>query len=377
MGAYYIFVAYFTFFATLSAVELSVPYSRKFRKVRSQRCERVIFDGFLTTVFIVAFVIAAPATIVFSMVLDLNWGLMPVVYFCLVLEAAANELVRFFWNIGDTKAASSRDLFRSLVFVLAIIGSIVSVEKIVTTGSLLGLAVGNFLLLAVDHSARGRPRVIQLPKLISITKRTVQRLINIFPSTLTQFTQMQLIGLQVIAERVLISKFAGLPAVAAFGFVSAILQSGGGLLLMPLAARVRSLAFQARKPKDRIEARNLAVNFLYKASALTFVLLFLVRFAWSVVSQFGDISASVDYLLLVASFSSSVSGVYCGAISALFAFSWHGRAANYFAISVTSVLFLAGYFAVFPLPPNTAYVLVITAGIVSIATRVALLKSTL
>jgi hypothetical protein len=99
MGKYYLFISYFTFVVGVSALELAVPFSRKYLRCRGDKQRRLVFAGFMTNQMVVTTALAIPAGMLVA-----SWAGVPAILipmFCLSLatEACVNEVGRFFWNI--------------------------------------------------------------------------------------------------------------------------------------------------------------------------------------------------------------------------------------------------------------------------------------
>src|SRR5687768_10276173 len=65
MGAYYLFAAYFTFVVFLIALELAIPFSRKYLRHQREARQRKVFTSFVLSQLGLSLVLAVPATAVY------------------------------------------------------------------------------------------------------------------------------------------------------------------------------------------------------------------------------------------------------------------------------------------------------------------------
>ena len=155
MGAYYLFISYFTFVVGITSLELAVPFSRKYLRCKSDKQRRLLFSGFMVNQAIVSTLLSIPAG-----ALAVSWAGVPaplILLFCLALatEACVNEVGRFFWNIGEWKMPSLRDLIRAIIFATGILLSVYIENEILTPLTFFVLSAGNLAINLNEWRSRG------------------------------------------------------------------------------------------------------------------------------------------------------------------------------------------------------------------------------
>lgn len=318
MGRYYLFISYFTFVVGLSALELAVPFSRKFLRCKGNRQSQLIFSDFLNNQVVVSTALAVPAGILVS-----SWAGVPAVLiplFCLSLatEACVNEVGRFFWNIGEWQVPSLRDFLRAVIFSVAIVGSIYFENEVLTAMTFLIIAAGNLFILYWEWMSWGTgclPSRFDATRLIS---RAWNRGNRSLKTALPQFVQMQLLGLQPLLERVLVEKSLGLAVVGAYAFCLTVMQAGAGLLLLPWIAKTRKVLLGVYKVADVIVAYRqmlmLLINILLVSGVCALVTYFAVPLMQLVLVK----SVPATLFLMIIAFISMVSATFCSAIAPFF-----------------------------------------------------------
>ena len=158
MGAYYLFISYFTFVVGVSSLELAVPFSRKFLRCKSGRKQRLLFSGFLTNLIAVTAALAIPTGVLVAGWAGVPMALIPLFCLSLATEACVNEVGRFFWNIGEWKMPSLRDLIRAVIFTTAIVVSVYIENEVLTSMTFLILSAGNLAIMGYEWRSWGGAR---------------------------------------------------------------------------------------------------------------------------------------------------------------------------------------------------------------------------
>lgn len=340
MGRYYLFISYFTFVVGVSALELAIPFSRMFLRGRSDRQRQLIFSGFMANQIVITAALAIPAGVLIASWAGVPTALIPLFCLSLATEASVNEVGRFFWNIGQWRMPSLRDLIRALIFTTAIVASVYFEEEILTPLTFLTISTGNLAIMASEWRTWGGGGSAKSLHKIDNLRATWFRVRRSLGGSFPQFVHMQLLGLQPLLERVVIEKSLGLVAVASFSFLTSVMQSVAGLQLVPIIAQTRQRLLSARTVSDRIGANRGALILLMKAS--------MVSGAWALILYFGlpllvylvDKQVPTSPLMLFAAFLSSLSAIFCSAIAPLLTEKRHALKANIVTCLIISPLLI-------------------------------------
>lgn len=318
MGKYYLFISYFTFVVGVSALELAVPFSRKFLRCKSDKKRRLVFNGFLGNQIVVTTVLAFPTGVLVS-----SWAGVPVVLiplFCLSLatEGCVNEVGRFFWNIGEWRMPSLRDFIRSVIFTVAIVGSVYLENEVLTAMTFLTIAAGNLCILCWEWKSWGAGRLPNIFHANRLARSAWNRGSRSMKVALPQFIHMQLLGLQPLLERILVEKSLGLAVVGAYAFCISVMQAGAGLLLVPWVAKARRVLLSAQTISDRIIANRQMLILLIKIYLVSAACALATYFAMPLIELVLGKSVPVTLFVLIITFISSGSAIFCSAIAPLF-----------------------------------------------------------
>lgn len=317
MGSYYLFISYFTFVVGISALELAVPFSRKFLRCKSDRQRRLLFTGFLTNQVVVTTSLAIPAGLLVSVWAGVPIALIPLFCLCLATEACVNEVGRFFCNIGQWLMPSLRDLVRAMVFTIAIVASVYLEKEVLTPVTFLTISAGNLAIMVWEWRSWGQAKSEKKLDVLHHLNSTWSRVRRSLAGSLPQFVHMQLLGLQPLLERTLIEKSMGLAAVASFAFLTSVMQSVAGLLLAPMVASVRRDILGARTPSDYLPARSQIFLLLLWISGITALVAIGVYFALPLIKLILEKEISISPLFAFVTCLVSVSAIYSSAISPL------------------------------------------------------------
>lgn len=318
MGAYYLFISYFTFVVGVSSLELAVPFSRKYLRCKTDKQRQILFSGFLTNLIAVTTALAIP-----SGVLAAGWAGVPIdliLLFCLSLatEACVNEIGRFYWNIGEWKVPSLRDLVRAVIFTTSILMSVYIENEVLTSMTFLILSVGNLAILGYEWRSWGGARTAKDIQLLHLLKSTWLKVQQSLAKSMPQFLQIQLLGLQPLLERTLIEKTVGLATLAAFSFLTSVIQSTASLQLVPLVAKVRKLILCARDVSERIEANRQAIFLCLKIAAISGGWALAVFAIVPLLDKILGKSLVISPSLLFVAYASAVSAIFCSAVAPMF-----------------------------------------------------------
>lgn len=341
MGAYYLFISYFTFVVGVSALELAVPFSRKFLRCKNEKQRRVVFNGLLANQVVVSTVLAVPAGVLVS-----TWAGVPAVLvplFCLSLatEACVNEVGRFFWNIGEWRMPSLRDFVRAAVFTTAILGSVYVENDVLSAITFLTITVGNLCIMGWEWRSWGKGRLEKPTHAARMVSSAWSRAKRSLAGSLPQFVHMQLLGLQPLLERTLIEKTTGLEAVGAFSFLTAVMQSAAGLLLVPIVAKTRQGLLGARTASERIYANRQSLTLLIKIGIISGVLAVMVYVMQPLLKLLLGKDIPATLFLVVIAYLSSVSAIFCSAIAPLLTVKGYAWPANGLTFLALAPLFIA------------------------------------
>lgn len=320
MGEYYLFTTYFTFIVFLIALELGVPFSRKYLR-SSGPGKRRVFASFVITQLALSFTLAAPATAVYF----IGASGMPLVvvlfFFAVVTESCVNEVGRFFWNIGQTKVASRRDLFRSLIFVFAVLAAVVVNDEIVSGVSLGLIICSNALILVYEMRVWG-DRGLVATTLLYVNRRRARlmywRVLRSVDDSLPQVVHIQILSLVPLLERSLIGSKIGLEAVAAYSFQYSVIQTGASLFLLPVVAQVRRTILSAKSSTDISSAQKESLGLLLNILAVATVLALIAHFAVPYITEILKKGIASSAIVLAAALLSSSVATFSSAISPLY-----------------------------------------------------------
>lgn len=322
MGKYYLFAAYFTFVVFLIALELAIPFSRKYLRQRRQAGQRKVFTAFMLSQFGLSLVLAVPATAVYFLGAPGSPCLILLFALAVVSEACINELGRFFWNIGRADTVSRRDFLRSIIFVGAMAMSVAIDREIVSAISLGTIIVCNMSLLAremhVWGSEEGLLRMLLHTRFIHV-RRIARRLLPAIGEALPQVLHMQIMALQPLLERTVIENRAGIEMVAPYSFQYSVVQSGASLFLVPLVATTRRAILSANSPAEWAEAHSISLWLLPKVLLLASLLAVGAHFAVPIAADALGKELSSNVIVLLAALLASVAASYAAAISPLYA----------------------------------------------------------
>jgi hypothetical protein len=318
MGKFYLFISFFTFVVGVSALELAVPFSRKFLRCKSDKQRRLIFSGFLSNQVLVTTVLAFPAGVFVS-----SWAGVPAVLiplFCLSLatEACVNEVGRLFWNIGEWRIPSLRDFIRAVIFTVAIVGSVYFENEVLTAMTFLIIATGNLCILCWEWKSWG---IVRLPSRYHSTRMirsAWNRGSRSLKGALPQYVHMQLLGLQPLLERILVESTLGLAAVGSFSFLTSVMQSAAGLLLVPLVARYRQHILRIRLNEDIIATRIQTLGLLFNIFVICSIFACAVYYAFPLLNSTLGKDLKFSFALVFAAYISSISAIFCSAVAPMF-----------------------------------------------------------
>ena len=318
MGKYYLFISYFTFVVGVSALELAVPFSRKFLRCKSDKKRRLIFSGFLGNQVVVTTVLAIPTGVLVS-----SWAGVPAVLiplFCLSLatEGCVNEVGRFFWNIGKWRMPSMRDFIRAVIFTVAIVGSVYFENEVLTAMTFLTIATGNLCILCWEWRSWGNRRLSGGVHAYKLLRGAWIRGRRYLIGSLPQFTHMQILGLQPLLERSLLEESLSLAAVGTYSFLNSFMQSAAGLFLVPLVANFRQQVLSVRATNNCIGFGRQSLILLLKILTISGLFATMIYLIFPLLNSTLDKDLYVSASLAFVAYISSVSAIFCSAISPLF-----------------------------------------------------------
>lgn len=336
MGKYYLFISYFTFVVGVSALELAVPFSRKYLRCRGDKQRRLVFAGFMTNQMVVTTALAIPSGILVASWAGVPAMLIPMFCLSLATEACVNEVGRFFWNIGEWRMPSLRDLIRACIFTLAIIGSVYLEDEVLTAVTFTTITVGNICIMAWEWKVWGSSSLHAQLRPAHLLKGVQLRVRRSLVGSLPHFAHMQLLGLQPLLERTLLDKSMGLATVAAFSFLTSVMQSAAGLMLVPMIAQMRKKLLGSRTVLERMEANRGAFTLLAKISIISGTLSLALYWTMPEILKLIEKNISADFSLTLAALLSSISAIFCSAISPLL--TTRDRAWTFNAVTLLSFL---------------------------------------
>jgi hypothetical protein len=377
MGAYYLFISYFTFVVGISALELAVPFSRKFLRCRSVRRRRILFTGFQTNQVVVTTALAIPAGTLVA-----GWAGVPLVLiplFCLALatEACVNEIGRFFWNIGEWKMPSVRDFIRAVIFTTAILTSIYIKTEVLSAVTFLIISAGNLAIMGIESRSWGCARSGGKVHFLHILKSAWLRVRRSLSGSMHQFLQMQLLGLQPLLERTLLEKTVGLATLAAFSFITSVMQSAASLQLVPLVAKTRQLILGARSVSERIEANRQAVFLGIKIASISGGWALAVYMAIPLLDKLLEKMLDASLLLLLVAYVSSVSAIFCSAVAPMFTVKARALQTNILTAIAMGCLLVAQHFTSSGSASELLLVFICGVAVLQVAYRMLLILKTI
>lgn len=341
MGNYYIFTSYFTFFVGISALEMGVPFSRRFLRCNSEKRRRCVFSGFLVNLAVVTTVVAIPASLFVASWAGVSNFLIPLFFLSLVTEACVNEVGRFFWNIGEWRSPSLRDLVRAVIFTAAIVGSVYFEQKVLTSMTFLIITAGNLCIMGWEMRFWGMAptgRVVHPSRLLRSVWARVRRSLA---GSLPQFLQMQLLGLQPLLERKLLEKALGLSELAAFAFLTSLMQSAAGLVLVPMVAKTRRGVLGSQSVLERVNANRQALLLLFNICVISGAIGFLVFVGLPLINALMEKEISATFFIALIAYLSSVAAIFCSAIAPLLTVKKYASKANALTFLALAPLFVA------------------------------------
>ena len=338
MGEYYLFMSYFTFVVGVTALELAVPFSRKFLRCKSDMHRRLVFSGFMANQIYVTTILAVPAGIMVSAWTKVPISVIPLFCLTLLTETCVNEIGRFFWNIGEWRMPSLRDLFRSIVFTFAILFAISTEDEILTHTTFIIISSGNLCILLWEFKKWGNGCMVTSFLNMRRIRNAFLRVKSSLNRSLPQFAHMQILGLQPLLERVLIEKTLGLVSVGAFSFLISVLQSAAGLILVPMVANVKKHLLGARTLADHLKSHNQVFILLLKIIFILGMLATLTYIGLPLIKAITGKEISSSLSLLLATYITSISAIFCSAIAPLLTKKGYAWYANVFSLALLTPL---------------------------------------
>lgn len=369
LGAYYLFVTFFTAAIFLISLELATPFSSKYLRVRAISKKRKIFSIMITNQCIVALFLALPLTFCYCMTNAISPLMAFFFWVTLITGACVNETGRFFWNIGESVHASKRDILSSITFVFAITLSVFLKKEVVTFYSLGFITLSNLGLLHFELNHWGQGSFFRRFN-FGITRNSCKHVFKQIYSSLKdsgpQVLHVQILSVSPFCERTLIENTLGLALVGSYSFQFSLLQSGVSLLLMPMIAKVRCAILSSRTLKDQLV--------VYKLSLLLLMVIFLVSSVGALITYFFVPYINIilkkeitsNFLILGAALFSATSSSYCNAIAPLFG----NRTRLFVANTLTLIcmfpllLFISDRFKLFF--PHTIYSIMVIIGLTAL-----------
>jgi hypothetical protein len=370
MGAYYLFISYFTFVIGISTLELAIPFSRKFLRCKSEKQRQLVFIGFLSNQVVVTTILAIPAGVIVAGLAGVSTVLIPLLCLSLATEACVNEVGRFFWNIGEWKMPSLRDFIRAIVFATAIIFSVYIEREVLSALTFLILSVGNLLIMGREWQSWGggyAPKNLNLIKLLKSSWLRVRRSLG---GSIHQFLQMQLLGLQPLLERALFEKTVGLATLAAFSFITSVMQSAASLQLVPMIAKARQLILRARLVSEKIEANQQAILLGLNIAAISGVCALTVYMIMPFLEKLLEKEFSASPSLFLVAYISSVSAIFCSAVAPIFTVKSIALPTNLLTALAMTCLLVTQYFADDESAPKFLLIIICAVSLLQIIGRV-------
>lgn len=321
LGEYYLFSTFLTFAIFLISLEAAVPFSRRYLQSSSESSRFQVFSSFIGNQIIVSAVTAIPLFGYYISTNSISLTRAMLFFLVLVTSACSNETGRFFWNIGRGDVATQRDVWRSLVFVAAIILS-VSVYQTVVSGISLGLiAISEMIILNADvrRWGKGAKGSWVSNRRFNAWRISVLGMLEQFSLSLPQVLHLQFLAVLPFFERTLIDRGLGLSSVGAFSFQYAGVQAGLSLLLIPLVADTRRAILSAQTSTQYEHAHKMTFILLTRISIVA--ALFSLA-AYLVVPFIADLmhkDLKMQPLGILAVMLTAIASTYNAAVSLLYA----------------------------------------------------------
>lgn len=322
MGGYYLFSVYFTFVVFLIALELAVPFSRKYLRRDRAAWRRRVFSSFVATQLELSAVLAIPVALVYGLGADAGPGRVALFGLAIVSETCVNEVGRFFWNIGQAKIASRRDFIRSVIFVTAVCAAVVWDDAVVSGVSLSIIVVCNGCILARELFVWGdRDWMIRGGFLVRRAHliRWMTRIGGSLGESLPQVVHMQVLALHPLIERAVIESRISLEMVGAYSFQYSVIQSGSSLLLMPVVAMTRRSILGANAPGEWARAYTLSLTLLAKIMLVSGALAVMAHFSIPILADLLHKNVSSTLPGLIAALLAGITATFSAAVSPLYA----------------------------------------------------------
>lgn len=322
MGKYYLFSAYFTFVVFLIALELAIPYSRRYLRRDQPAWRRRVFSSFVVSQLGLSVALAVPVCVVYFVGSEAAPSLVLLFALVVISETCINEVGRFFWNIGQARIASRRDLVRSVVFVSAVTAAVVIDQEVVSRVSLGIIFVCNVLILVYELHSWGTGADILVTLLHSrwaSARHMVRRIVRAVGESLPQVIHMQVLAVQPLLERALIESRIGVEMVGAYSFQYSVIQAATSLFLLPLIATTRRAILGAGSPSDWVQAHDLSIKLLLKVLLTCTLMATMAHFAIPLMAVVLGKSVSSSILVLIAALLAASAATFSAAVSPLYA----------------------------------------------------------
>lgn len=341
MGKYYLFVSYFMLVSGIATLELAVPFSRKYLLSKNNIQRRIIFGDFIINQSLVSLTLAIPACIFVSIWADIPLQLIPLFCLSVATEGCAIEGNRFFWNIGESKFLSKRDLIRAVIFTVAVVISIYFMKEVVSIWTFLIVMAGNLCIIVWEFRLLGGIRRRDRSNIFQILRRSLLGVRWSLSVSIPQFLHMQILTLQTLLERVLVEKTLGLASVGVFSFLTSLIQSATGLLLVPAVAKVRQSLLSAENISNRIIANSQVKVLLFKVLVISAISALIAYISLPLVNMLlrKDLFAFPSLALIA--YLSSASAIFYSSIAPLFSRREYAWFANGLSLLVTIILGIA------------------------------------
>lgn len=322
LGEYYMFTAIYTFVVFLIALESAVVFSKDYLHADEEVAKKAVFSRFLANQLLLAAVLATPFTLFYCLTRDIPAAMSLLLYLALVFGACANEVGRFFWNVGQGGVATRRDVARSLVFVVSIVSSVAAVDRVLSVISLASIVLYDVWLLARELHQWGAPDYSFLSSrqsAVGAVKASATRALLSAKRSIPQVVHLQILSAWPLLERLLLERGGGLQLVGAYSFQSSICQAALSLLLLPAIAETRRAILSApqQSPDARVQKSCLMLLLLMVGTG---ALAALVSYhAVPFLTSFLRKALPIEALAMVVVALSCIASSYAAAISPLYA----------------------------------------------------------
>lgn len=346
LGEYYLFATYFTISVFLIAMELSVPFARRYLTLENSPDKRSSFSLLIVSVAIVSSVLGIPAAVMYSYLFDqASWLNIACAYAAIVVEACVNEIGRFYWNVNMPNVASVRDFFRSIFFSVGVVVSVSIEGSVLSVLFMVWIIISGLTILVIDSKKFG-VGVLLAEEPLNFIKNTVSSACSNIPRDVkessVQLAHIQLLSLIPLIERMLIESSEGLSVVGSYAFHYSLVQSGVAIVMLPQIAKARaSFIHLGDLDKRQFAHRNmlyLAIQLFTVAFLFSFIAILASPFITTYMEKELYLSNSMFFAIL---FSVSASS-YCVAVSPLFARSKRSLIANLKTAFLVSSLYILG-----------------------------------